>query len=110
MKQQKATYTQLYQEVSRRFSYDERHTPIIRYTLERWQTKGAAVAVYIVRKANRIWDSGFEDMTTACETATVHDFRDDEQALRWIVRHTEREFAELNGYEPQDETEDEGDA
>ena len=112
MKQQKATYTQLYHEASRPFTYERRHDgrSIVTYTLEHWQAKGGELGAYIVRRVEMVWNAGLGEVMPKSETAAIHDFSSDEQALRWIVRHTEREFAELAGYEPQDEAEDEGDA
>lgn len=108
MKTLKATYTELYHATSRPFTYERRHDgqPIVGYTLEHWQAKRGDLGAYIVRRVEMVWNAGMGEVVPKSETATIHDFSSDEQALRWIVRHTEREFTEVEGYEPQDETEE----
>jgi hypothetical protein len=66
------------------------------------------VDAYIVRREELYQDTYLMELrpVRGCTSVAVHDFDNDEQALRWIVSHTEREFAEAEGYESQDETED----
>lgn len=109
MKQQEATYTELFRDTSKNWQTATETCPAIRYVLERWQVKGSDTQAYIVRRTELCFDNYLCEMRPVRHftSVTVHDFDSDEQALRWIVGHTEREFAEVEGYEPQDATEPE---
>ena len=109
MKQKEAIYTELFRDTSKNWRTATETCPAIRYVLERWQVKGSDTQAYIVRRTELCFDSYLCEMRPVrpFTSVTVRDFDSDEQALRWIVGHTEREFAEVEGYEPQDATEPE---